>query len=285
MKRSMSGEAAAAAEELRRTGHTPAQPDQQCQRSPYEVLGVPPGADLLEIRRAFLRAVRVYQPGSHPAEFLCVTEAYEMLKDPVRRAAFDQELEDDRGSIFGKRRRTSGGPCLTPGTAAAFLSAQNSRQPVFALDPGGLCHPVLLNCSASSSSRSDSGGPTTSAQPAGPPANQPSLGLSPFANGGDVAGGIGCLRSRGAPGSLGARGFGTAFGSNADNGRKLLPAEATSSHPFSQHFRESRRGSDDISWEDSDVGSLARNRADSDASMGGLERTDSVSFGEMMGIG
>jgi hypothetical protein len=63
----------------------------------YKVLGVARGADAAEIKRAFRRQSLRYHAdkcgGAECArEFLLVSEAYEVLRDPQRRAVYD-ELE------------------------------------------------------------------------------------------------------------------------------------------------------------------------------------------------
>jgi curved DNA-binding protein len=64
-------------------------------RSYYDVLGVPRDADLEEIQRAYRRLVRRYHPDVNPhpeaeGRLKEVTEAYEVLSDPVQRARYDR---------------------------------------------------------------------------------------------------------------------------------------------------------------------------------------------------
>ncbi len=61
----------------------------------YEVLGVPPGADADVIKSAYRRLARKYHPdvSKEPDaedKFKAVNEAYEALRDPKRRKAYDQ---------------------------------------------------------------------------------------------------------------------------------------------------------------------------------------------------
>lgn len=63
----------------------------------YSVLGLSPSASAHEIRSAFRRLARTLHPdlhGSDPSRdrrFAQVVAAYEVLGDPVRRAAYDRE--------------------------------------------------------------------------------------------------------------------------------------------------------------------------------------------------
>lgn len=61
----------------------------------YKILGVSRSADDAAIKKAFRTAARKYHPDINPgaeaeAKFKDVNEAYEVLKDPDRRAAYDQ---------------------------------------------------------------------------------------------------------------------------------------------------------------------------------------------------
>jgi curved DNA-binding protein len=80
----------------------------------YELLGVPPGADREEIRRAYHRLARRYHPdvSTDPAaeqRFHAITTAYEVLSDPARRARYDRERAPR------PRARTRRDPFPSPG--------------------------------------------------------------------------------------------------------------------------------------------------------------------------
>ena len=52
---------------------------------PYAVLGISPDADETALRRRYLELVRLNPPEKCPREFAEIREAYEQLRDPVRR--------------------------------------------------------------------------------------------------------------------------------------------------------------------------------------------------------
>ncbi|MGL4819878.1 MAG: J domain-containing protein [Bacilli bacterium] len=61
-------------------------------RNHYAVLGIRRNADTETIREAYARRVRPYRNGRHPLKLQEITEAYETLKDPKRRARYDARL-------------------------------------------------------------------------------------------------------------------------------------------------------------------------------------------------
>lgn len=99
-------------------------------RDYYKILGVAAGAGADEIKRAFRKLARKYHPDINEtpeaeAKFKDVSEAYEVLKDPERRAAYDQLGSPGAGAQGGFRpppdwqgsfEFTGGGP----GNAEAF---------------------------------------------------------------------------------------------------------------------------------------------------------------------
>lgn len=106
-------------------------------RDPYIVLGVPREASGEEIVRAYRRAARASHPdsgGPGSAErFQAVSDAYEVLRDPRRRAVYDlshqlafpRTTDPRRGSVRyaapGSRHVVLGGPA-----PSGFTPAQSS---------------------------------------------------------------------------------------------------------------------------------------------------------------
>jgi molecular chaperone DnaJ len=73
----------------------------------YAALGVEPNASPEEIKKAFRRLARESHPDANPgdpeaeARFRQAAEAYEVLSDPNRRAAYDRGDTLDLGDLFG----------------------------------------------------------------------------------------------------------------------------------------------------------------------------------------
>jgi curved DNA-binding protein CbpA len=66
---------------------------------PYVVLGLDRDAKADDVRRAYLRLVRIHTPESNPEQFKQVRAAYETLRSPLRRAeltvlAFDETVSE-----------------------------------------------------------------------------------------------------------------------------------------------------------------------------------------------
>jgi curved DNA-binding protein CbpA len=82
---------------------------------PYAVLGVPATATADEIRRAYLRQVRVHHLDTRPAHLQSkpfadeplrrVVAAYALLRDPERRAGYDRALA--RADSVAERRTSA----------------------------------------------------------------------------------------------------------------------------------------------------------------------------------
>ena len=54
--------------------------------TPWDILGLPPEAGDAEIRAAYLAKVKEHPPDRMPEEFERVRDAYDVLRDPRRRA-------------------------------------------------------------------------------------------------------------------------------------------------------------------------------------------------------
>jgi DnaJ-domain-containing protein 1 len=86
---------------------------------PHETLGVAPNAGDEEIRSAYLRKVKENPPDRSPAAFERIRDAYEILRDPRRRALYmllSANLEAPLASLLpartAERRFTGPGPWL-----------------------------------------------------------------------------------------------------------------------------------------------------------------------------
>lgn len=70
---------------------------------PYEILGLPAGADDVTVRRRYLELVRANPPERSPERFSAICAAYEELRDPVKRLEnrlFRTKSDDSMESII-----------------------------------------------------------------------------------------------------------------------------------------------------------------------------------------
>ncbi|MCJ7725101.1 MAG: DnaJ domain-containing protein, partial [Acidimicrobiia bacterium] len=72
----------------------------------YEILGVDRDSEQDDIKQAFRRLARETHPDANPGEpdaearFRDIAQAYEVLSDPAKRAAYDRGGSFDAGDLF-----------------------------------------------------------------------------------------------------------------------------------------------------------------------------------------
>jgi DnaJ domain len=104
----------------------------------YRLLDVPPGASRAEISRAYRRLAQASHPDTHPDDadaprrFLAITEAYEILSDPQRRARYDR----DQPRLFNSQPGPAASP-IPPRPAGPVPTV------VFG-EPGALVGPTVI---------------------------------------------------------------------------------------------------------------------------------------------
>src|SRR4051812_27039294 len=77
-------------------------------KDPFEQLGLPPDADLAQIRRRYLELVRENPPDREPERFAEIHAAYEAVRDPARRLEariFDFDTKTDLLEVIEGRLR------------------------------------------------------------------------------------------------------------------------------------------------------------------------------------
>jgi curved DNA-binding protein CbpA len=106
-------------------------------RDPYIVLGVSRQASGEELARAFRRAARASHPDSgdagSPERFQAVSDAYDVLRDPTRRAAYDRSHPVPRPRTADARGRSvqyaaPGSQHLVLGRQAPVLRGGDSEE-------------------------------------------------------------------------------------------------------------------------------------------------------------
>jgi curved DNA-binding protein CbpA len=137
----------------------------------YEVLQVHPRAESEVIRAAYRTLARKYHPdveGGSSARMIALNDAWDVLGDPVRRAAYDAARNSSGGrqpsaaSAWGAGRTQSAGP---PGTTAGSTGGSTAGS------TGG----TTAGSTGGSSGSGASPSATTSEAPhAGPPPGRPS---------------------------------------------------------------------------------------------------------------
>jgi curved DNA-binding protein CbpA len=104
---------------------------------PYRVLGVSAGASQQDITRAYRRGVQHAHPDARPrdpaaaaARFQALTAAYDLLRDPGRRAAYDRHHPARQPSSPPPQPRQPGPASRRRGPA--FLLRPPSSSPIWA---------------------------------------------------------------------------------------------------------------------------------------------------------
>lgn len=88
--------------------------------NPYRVLGVHSGASQQDITRAYRRAAQRVHPDTQPndpqaaAQFQILADAYDVLRDPRRRAEYNRTHLDDEPSSQAIQPRRTGSPAPWP---------------------------------------------------------------------------------------------------------------------------------------------------------------------------
>ncbi len=96
----------------------------------YDTLGLSPTASATEVRDAYRRRARQLHPdrgGSDATAMAAVNEAYRVLRDPGRRAVYDQSLRQPAGSAA---RSSSAPRWTTPSTPTTGGSVPRPPQPL-----------------------------------------------------------------------------------------------------------------------------------------------------------
>src|SRR6476469_7966401 len=94
----------------------------------YELLGIQRGAADAAIKAAYRRLANEHHPAGHTgstekeAQFKAINEAYDVLKDPQKRAAYD---------LFGKAAFQNGGGGGDPFAESGFNGFSDIFPPIF----------------------------------------------------------------------------------------------------------------------------------------------------------
>lgn len=136
----------------------------------YDILGVPPKADAGEIKKAYRLLALKWHPDRNPGDarakelFLQLGEAYNVLSDPARRAAYDWlRTQEQSGAGFRRTVRPpsgSGGAAQRPAPRRRGRTFAPGRQPSRGTSPGLAREGRAFGASPSSPARSRQPGPS-----------------------------------------------------------------------------------------------------------------------------
>lgn len=125
----------------------------------YSILGVSANASASEIKRAFRKLAILYHPDKNPSpeakpRFHEINEAYDVLGDPQKRAAYDHQLANPLATLFNEpvsthpdpayRRQERRRPAPAPGPSQSYILMRDSLKYVLWVSRIGLIVTTLF---------------------------------------------------------------------------------------------------------------------------------------------
>ena len=107
----------------------------------YGRLNVAPGASPAEISQAYRRLAQAFHPDTHPADadapgrFRAITEAYEVLGDPQRRARYDRSRHQAPRPSFRPAARPGPARSVPAPATIVFIEPAGRRWPTDTATP------------------------------------------------------------------------------------------------------------------------------------------------------
>jgi curved DNA-binding protein CbpA len=99
-------------------------------KDPYRALGLSPQCSLEEIRQAYKKKALICHPDKNPAgeeQFKQITQAYDLLSDPVARARYDRERQSQHAMPFGARSSAGSSMRHMSTSEALFRDRQDAK--------------------------------------------------------------------------------------------------------------------------------------------------------------